>query len=246
MVEVVEEPIAAGLVAVEALASVEAWSAFEAAHGERSIEVAAGLLEGLLAAIPEDGAHGRAYRARLGELIAHVRDRAPWSIVPPDVAEAAGECRVPVGLAGFGNPPAGSPTSRPDGVRSRGVRVVEMLQAAVEDLVAAESARLAFVIEREGQLLVAAGDTDALGVVPLFSLGVDVAALRRAPTRLSAGDTHGVVALVADRLLLSVVCDGPALDTVALSVQRAAEAMAEVADFFPPITDDDLHNLFDP
>ncbi|MCS6799290.1 MAG: roadblock/LC7 domain-containing protein [Myxococcota bacterium] len=142
------------------------------------------------------------------------------------------------------------------------------IQAIVERLVRESNARVVFIIDKNGQLIAAAGETEQLDATSLASLTAgNVAAtggmaklLRESEftTQFHEGERQNIhIQLVGNRVILVVIFDNKtSLGLVRLRVKKASEELnrifeallAKVRDGaetpFAEITDDDIDNLF--
>jgi predicted regulator of Ras-like GTPase activity (Roadblock/LC7/MglB family) len=143
------------------------------------------------------------------------------------------------------------------------------IQVIVNRLVKEANARVVFIIDKNGQLIAAAGDTEQLDTTSLASLTAGniaatggMAKLLREnefTTQFHEGEKQNIhIQLVGNRVILVVIFDNKtSLGLVRLRVKKASEELngifeallRKVADPtretpFAEITDDDIDNLF--
>jgi predicted regulator of Ras-like GTPase activity (Roadblock/LC7/MglB family) len=144
------------------------------------------------------------------------------------------------------------------------------IQAIVSRLVTESNARVVFIIDKNGQLIAAAGETDQLDTTSLASLTAGniaatggMAKLLREnefTTQFHEGERANIhIQLVGNRVILVVIFDSKktALGLVRLRVKKASEELNTIFEAllrkvqdptretpFAEITDDDIDNLF--
>ncbi|MCG8555437.1 MAG: roadblock/LC7 domain-containing protein [Proteobacteria bacterium] len=142
------------------------------------------------------------------------------------------------------------------------------IQAIVEDLLRASNARVVFTIDKNGQLIAAAGETEHVDTTSLASLTAGniaatggMAKLLREnefTTQFHEGENANIhIQLVGNRVILVVIFDNKtSLGLVRLRVKKASELLNRIFDElmqkvqepgqapFAEITDDDIDNLF--
>lgn len=144
------------------------------------------------------------------------------------------------------------------------------IQAIVTRLVTEANARVVFIIDKNGQLIAAAGETDQLDTTSLASLTAGniaatggMAKLLREnefTTQFHEGERANIhIQLVGNRVILVVIFDSKktALGLVRLRVKKASEELNVIFESllrkvqdptretpFAEITDDDIDNLF--
>ncbi|MSP23762.1 MAG: roadblock/LC7 domain-containing protein [Myxococcales bacterium] len=143
------------------------------------------------------------------------------------------------------------------------------IQGAIETLLGAANARVVFVVDKNGQLMAAAGDVDQLDTTSLASLTAGniaatggIAKLLREnefATQFHEGkNAHIHIQLVSQRVILVVIFDAKSsLGLVRLRVRKTTEELTAIFEAmnkrpvdaragspFAEITDDDIDNLF--
>ena len=143
------------------------------------------------------------------------------------------------------------------------------IQAIVSRLVKEANARVVFIIDKNGQLIAQAGDTDQLDSTSLASLTAGniaatggMAKLLREnefTTQFHEGEKQNIhIQLVGNRVILVVIFDNKtSLGLVRLRVKKASEELNGIFEAllrkvqdptretpFAEITDDDIDNLF--
>ena len=142
------------------------------------------------------------------------------------------------------------------------------IQNAVGGLVKAANARVVFVVDKNGQLIAAAGEIDDLDTTSLASLTAgNIAATggmakllreQEFATQFHEGkDAHIHIQLVGNRVILVVIFDSKSsLGLVRLRVRKATEELVNIFESlnrkpdmaanspFAEITDEDIDNLF--
>ena len=143
------------------------------------------------------------------------------------------------------------------------------IQAIVENLVQAANSKVVFIIDKNGQLIAAAGETDQLDTTSLASLTAGniaatggIAKLLREnefTTQFHEGERANIhIQLVGNRVILVVIFDSKtSLGLVRLRVKKASEQLNSIFESllrkvedqthetpFAEITDDDIDNLF--
>ena len=142
------------------------------------------------------------------------------------------------------------------------------IQNAVGGLVKAANARVVFVVDKNGQLIAAAGEIDDLDTTSLASLTAgNIAATggmakllreQEFATQFHEGkDAHIHIQLVGNRVILVVIFDSKSsLGLVRLRVRKATEELVSIFESlnkkpdsaadspFAEITDEDIDNLF--
>jgi predicted regulator of Ras-like GTPase activity (Roadblock/LC7/MglB family) len=143
------------------------------------------------------------------------------------------------------------------------------IQAIVDSLVKAANAQVVFIIDKNGQLIAAAGDTEQIDTTSLASLTAGniaatggMAKLLREnefSTQFHEGENANIhIQLVDNRVILVVIFDSKtSLGLVRLRVKKATEQLSVIFEQlmkkasdpgqdapFAEITDDDIDNLF--
>jgi predicted regulator of Ras-like GTPase activity (Roadblock/LC7/MglB family) len=142
------------------------------------------------------------------------------------------------------------------------------IQAIVDSLVQAANSKVVFIIDKNGQLIAAAGDTDQIDTTSLASLTAGniaatggIAKLLREnefATQFHEGEKANIhIQLVGNRVILVVIFDNKtSLGLVRLRVKKASEQLNSIFEAllkkvdpqahtpFAEITDDDIDNLF--
>jgi len=143
------------------------------------------------------------------------------------------------------------------------------IQAIVSRLVKEANARVVFIIDKNGQLIAAAGDTEQLDTTSLASLTAGniaatggMAKLLREnefTTQFHEGEKQNIhIQLVGNRVILVVIFDNKtSLGLVRLRVKKSSEELNSIFEAllrkvsdpnretpFAEITDDDIDNLF--
>ena len=143
------------------------------------------------------------------------------------------------------------------------------IQAIVDNLVQAANAQVVFIIDKNGQLIAAAGDSDQIDTTSLASLTAGniaatggIAKLLREnefATQFHEGEKANIhIQLVGNRVILVVIFDSKtSLGLVRLRVRKATEQLNVIFESlikkaedparqtpFAEITDDDIDNLF--
>ena len=143
------------------------------------------------------------------------------------------------------------------------------IQAIVDRLVADANAKVVFIIDKNGQLIAASGETEQLDTTSLASLTAGniaatggMAKLLREnefTTQFHEGERANIhIQLVGNRVILVVIFDNKtSLGLVRLRVKRASEELNQIFEAllnkvqdpnrktpFAEITDDDIDNLF--
>jgi predicted regulator of Ras-like GTPase activity (Roadblock/LC7/MglB family) len=143
------------------------------------------------------------------------------------------------------------------------------IQAIVESLVQAANSKVVFIIDKNGQLIASAGETEQLDTTSLASLTAGniaatggIAKLLREnefATQFHEGEKANIhIQLVGNRVILVVIFDNKtSLGLVRLRVKKASEALNSIFEQllkkvddpareapFAEITDDDIDNLF--
>jgi predicted regulator of Ras-like GTPase activity (Roadblock/LC7/MglB family) len=143
------------------------------------------------------------------------------------------------------------------------------IQESVGKLVQAANARVVFVIDRNGQLIAAAGDVDELDTTSLASLTAGNIAATGGMAKLlrenefatqfhEGKDAHIHIQLVGNRVILVVIFGAQSsLGLVRLRVRKTTEELNEIFEQmasrpqdsqqsspFAEITDEDIDNLF--
>ncbi len=143
------------------------------------------------------------------------------------------------------------------------------IQAIVNRLVKEANARVVFIIDKNGQLIAAAGDTEQLDTTSLASLTAGniaatggMAKLLREnefTTQFHEGEKQNIhIQLVGNRVILVVIFDNKtSLGLVRLRVKKSSEELNGIFESllrkvqdptretpFAEITDDDIDNLF--
>src|SRR3954453_18951168 len=143
------------------------------------------------------------------------------------------------------------------------------IQAIVDSLVKSSNASVVFIIDKNGQLIAAAGESDHIDTTSLASLTAgNIAATggmakllreREFTTQFHEGENANIhIQLVDNRVILVVIFDSESsLGLVRLRVRRATDELNRVFDAvqkkalqpghdspFAEITDDDIDNLF--
>ena len=142
------------------------------------------------------------------------------------------------------------------------------IQAIVDNLVHAANSQVVFIIDKNGQLIAAAGDTEQIDTTSLASLTAGniaatggMAKLLREnefTTQFHEGENANIhIQLVDNRVILVVIFDKKtSLGLVRLRVKKACEQLVGIFQelakkssgpghaMFAEITDDDIDNLF--
>jgi len=144
------------------------------------------------------------------------------------------------------------------------------IQAAVANLVQAANARVVFVVDKNGQLIAAAGETEDLDTTSLASLTAGNIAATGGMAKLlrenefatqfhEGKDAHIHIQLVGNRVILVVIFDSKSslglvrlrvrksteeLNTIFESLDRKPEKTSNSGSPFAEITDEDIDNLF--
>ncbi len=143
------------------------------------------------------------------------------------------------------------------------------IQGIVDNLVQAANSKVVFIIDKNGQLIAAAGDTDQIDTTSLASLTAGniaatggIAKLLREnefATQFHEGEKANIhIQLVGNRVILVVIFDNKtSLGLVRLRVKKASEQLNLIFEQlikkaddpahktpFAEITDDDIDNLF--
>jgi predicted regulator of Ras-like GTPase activity (Roadblock/LC7/MglB family) len=143
------------------------------------------------------------------------------------------------------------------------------IQAIVDRLVKDANAKVVFIIDKNGQLIAASGDTEQLDTTSLASLTAGniaatggMAKLLREndfSTQFHEGERSNIhIQLVGNRVILVVIFDNKtSLGLVRLRVKKASEELNSIFEAlmrkvqdpdreapFAEITDDDIDNLF--
>jgi len=143
------------------------------------------------------------------------------------------------------------------------------IQGIVDNLVQAANSKVVFIIDKNGQLIAAAGDTDQIDTTSLASLTAGniaatggIAKLLREnefATQFHEGEKANIhIQLVGNRVILVVIFDNKtSLGLVRLRVKKASEQLNLIFETlikkaedpgqktpFAEITDDDIDNLF--
>ena len=143
------------------------------------------------------------------------------------------------------------------------------IQVIVTRLVKEANARVVFIIDKNGQLIAAAGDTEQLDTTSLASLTAGniaatggMAKLLREnefTTQFHEGEKQNIhIQLVGNRVILVVIFDNKtSLGLVRLRVKKSSEELNQIFEAllrkvqdptretpFAEITDDDIDNLF--
>ena len=143
------------------------------------------------------------------------------------------------------------------------------IQAIVDNLVQAANSKVVFIIDKNGQLIAAAGDTDQLDTTSLASLTAGniaatggIAKLLREnefATQFHEGEKANIhIQLVGNRVILVVIFDSKSsLGLVRLRVRKASDELNRIFEAllskvqepggdspFAEITDEDIDNLF--
>jgi predicted regulator of Ras-like GTPase activity (Roadblock/LC7/MglB family) len=143
------------------------------------------------------------------------------------------------------------------------------IQAIVDNLVQAANSKVVFIIDKNGQLIAAAGDTEQIDTTSLASLTAGniaatggIAKLLREnefATQFHEGEKANIhIQLVGNRVILVVIFDNKtSLGLVRLRVKKACESLNLIFEAllkkveepghktpFAEITDDDIDNLF--
>ena len=263
------DPIATGLATIEMLDEAdEAWASYVTAHADPRPLVLA-QLEALFDAV-SDGTWFRAqYRQHLRELIEAIED--PDTLgreLPRRIVEAAHLCHVPVPV---GEPDKPRRIQKAPPSRSYWKAVEETfnwIQNAVDELVSSEpEIHVVFIIDKNGQLIAAAGEVERIDTTSLVSLsGGDPEVVRnlfrdRAVTvRFDEDDSPDAahLELVDERMLLVVIMDaqldprrlrrrtGRAADTLLQCVAGLLELVKDVNTETPfaKMTEEDMGYLF--
>jgi len=145
----------------------------------------------------------------------------------------------------------------------------KQIHAIVESLVQSANSKVVFIIDKNGQLIAAAGDTDQLDTTSLASLTAGniaatggMAKLLREnefSTQFHEGEKANIhIQLVGNRVILVVIFDNKtSLGLVRLRVKKCCEELNAIFERlmkkaddpgrqtpFAEITDDDIDNLF--
>jgi len=143
------------------------------------------------------------------------------------------------------------------------------IQAIVDNLVQAANSKVVFIIDKNGQLIAAAGDTEQIDTTSLASLTAGniaatggIAKLLREnefATQFHEGEKANIhIQLVGNRVILVVIFDHKtSLGLVRLRVKKATEQLNTIFEVlvkkaddpmrqtpFAEITDDDIDSLF--
>ncbi len=143
------------------------------------------------------------------------------------------------------------------------------IQAIVDRLVRESNAQVVFIIDKNGQLIASAGETDHMDTTSLASLTAGniaatggIAKLLREnefATQFHEGERRNIhIQLVGNRVILVVIFDNKtSLGLVRLRVKKASEQLNQIFEAllakvqdpnhetpFAEITDDDIDNLF--
>ncbi len=143
------------------------------------------------------------------------------------------------------------------------------IQGIVDNLVQAANSKVVFIIDKNGQLIAAAGDTEQIDTTSLASLTAGniaatggIAKLLREnefATQFHEGEKANIhIQLVGNRVILVVIFDNKtSLGLVRLRVKKASEQLNAIFEAllkkvedpahttpFAEITDDDIDNLF--
>jgi predicted regulator of Ras-like GTPase activity (Roadblock/LC7/MglB family) len=143
------------------------------------------------------------------------------------------------------------------------------IQAIVDNLVQAANSKVVFIIDKNGQLIAAAGETENIDTTSLASLTAGniaatggIAKLLREnefATQFHEGEKANIhIQLVGNRVILVVIFDNKtSLGLVRLRVKKACESLNSIFEAllkkveepghktpFAEITDDDIDNLF--
>ncbi|MEM1028817.1 MAG: roadblock/LC7 domain-containing protein [Myxococcota bacterium] len=145
------------------------------------------------------------------------------------------------------------------------------IQASVTNLVSAANARVVFVVDKNGQLIAAAGEVDDLDTTSLASLTAGNIAATGGMAKLlrenefatqfhEGKDAHIHIQLVGNRVILVVIFDSKSsLGLVRLRVRKSTEELNTIFESldrkpekkptgsgspFAEITDEDIDNLF--
>jgi len=143
------------------------------------------------------------------------------------------------------------------------------IQAIVDNLVHAANSQVVFIIDKNGQLIAAAGETEQIDTTSLASLTAGniaatggIAKLLREnefATQFHEGEKNNIhIQLVGNRVILVVIFDSKtSLGLVRLRVKKATEQLNTIFEIlmkkaedpsrqtpFAEITDDDIDNLF--
>ena len=146
-----------------------------------------------------------------------------------------------------------------------------LIQDTVSELVQNANAKVVFVVDKNGQLIAAAGDIDNLDTTSLASLTAGNIAATGGMAKLlrenefatqfhEGKNAHIHIQLVGNRVILVVIFDSKSsLGLVRLRVRKTCEALLEIFDAvdakqkahepgtgtpFAEITDEDIDNLF--
>jgi predicted regulator of Ras-like GTPase activity (Roadblock/LC7/MglB family) len=129
------------------------------------------------------------------------------------------------------------------------------IQSIVDNLVQAANSKVVFIIDKNGQLIAASGDTEHIDTTSLASL----TAGNIAATQFHEGEKANIhIQLVGNRVILVVIFDHKtSLGLVRLRVKKACEQLNGIFEAllrkvedpatqtpFAEITDDDIDNLF--
>ena len=269
------DSIATGLATIEMLDEVdETWASFVAAHADAKSAVL-GRLEALLDAL-SDGTRLRArYRLDLRALIEAIEKLDELDLeIPGQIVAAAHLCHVPIPL-GEPNEPGRDPRVPPSRPYWEALdQIFNWIQTAIDDLVAsAPEIRVGFIIDKNGQLIGAAGDTEQIDTTSLAALtagelggsrGMWAPLRERAVTVRFPPDEPGNaihIELVDERVILCVVFDeqldtrslrrrtGKAVDTLLQCIAEAlftfeVWAIPPERQPFEKMTKEDIDNLF--
>lgn len=143
------------------------------------------------------------------------------------------------------------------------------IQDCVDSLVQAANARVVFVVDKNGQLIAAAGEVDDLDTTSLASLTAGNIAATGGMAKLlrenefatqfhEGKNAHIHIQLVGNRVILVVIFDSKSsLGLVRLRVRKTTEQLTEIFESlaqkpekqkgnspFAEITDEDIDNLF--
>ena len=145
----------------------------------------------------------------------------------------------------------------------------KLIDAELQRLLAQSNAKVVFLVDKNGQLIAATGETENLDTTSLASLTAgNVAAMgglakligeKEFPNQFHEGEKESLhMSIVGGRVVLVVIFDAKSsLGLVRLRVKKAGEELAKVFDVlaqkqaapgaaspFAEITDDDIDNLF--
>jgi predicted regulator of Ras-like GTPase activity (Roadblock/LC7/MglB family) len=142
------------------------------------------------------------------------------------------------------------------------------IQASVNSLVLAANAKVVFVVDKNGQLIAAAGDLEQIDTTSLASLTAGNIAATGGMAKLlrenefatqfhEGKNAHIHIQLVANRMILVVIFGAESsLGLVRLRVRKTTEELMEIVETmakrpaakdgapFAEITDEDIDNLF--